>query len=148
MTESEELKQNAERQRVLDQFKAVNTYLDSLAVQILDHTKKSDRAWLIYLVVGATWILAGIWNPTAGDIGNVAFLLSLMYAYYRSVLLIGAYAEFKGAIKILELLGMIPPSDEGEREVKRAPFWAKGRAIVKKWKIQKAKAIEGAYQPA
>lgn len=147
MTESEELKQSAEHQRVIDQFKAVNSYLDKLGAQILDHSKQSDRAWLIYMVVGAAWILAGIWNPTAGDIGNVGFLLSLMYAYYRSSLLIGAYAEFKGAIKMLELLGMIPPFDEGDREVKRAPFWAKGRAIVKKWATQKAKAKE-VYAPA
>lgn len=141
-------KKNAEIQRVRQQIKDVGDYLDGLVVKILEAEKQNNIAWLIYAVVCVTWIFAAIWGPVLEEVGHLCFFVAIMYAYYRQSRLAEVKGEFRGGLKVLELLGMIPPLDgDSQREAKRAPFWAKGKEMVQSWAKQKEKARE-VYAPA
>lgn len=143
MTESEELKKNTEHQKAMQQMQAISAYLDTLLEEIDRTSKRAADSNIIYLVVWLCWVAVGFFAQWADNMFQLFFVAALCYDFYRSIQRARAFAEFRGAVKILELLGMIPP--RGERDESKSKFWEEGVAIVKGWFTKKETAKKEAY---
>lgn len=143
ITEEEQLKKNTEHQKAMQQMQAISAYLDSLMTKIEETSKRAADANIIYVVVWVCWLVAGFFGRWADDMFQLFFVAALCYDFYRTILRARAYAEFRGAVKMLELLGMIPPP--GERDEGKSKFWEEGVAIVKGWFTKKEAAKKEAY---
>lgn len=140
MTEEEQLKKNTEIQRIDQVYKELNEYVDELSARIVYTMKRDLEAWFIYLVTWVIWVSSNFWAPDLNNVFNMLFFLALIYQFYRTNERIAAGAEFRGAIKTLRLLGMIPP--RGERNENKRHFWEEGKEMVKTW-MKKKEKVQG-----
>lgn len=143
MTESEELKKNTEIQRTEQIYKEMNEYLDDLTARILYTMKRDFEAWVIYIVVWLSWVAIGFFMPSLDQMFNLFFLFALVYQFYRTNERISASAEFRGAIKTLRIMGMIPPRADPVENKKH--FWEEGKELVRAWMTKKEKVRGEAY---
>ena len=67
------------------------------------------------------------------------FIIALIYTTYTTNRRMAKYAEFIGAIKILRILGMLPPIS-GEQESKKRDVWSEGKELVRSWTRRKETA--------
>lgn len=149
MTETDDLKQKAAESKARQQVESVGAYLNSLSREIDSCIIREQDAWIIYMIAWGAWMIAGfITGNDGGQVMELIFFISLVYQSYRHTRTRRAFGEFAGAIKVLELLGMVPPRPpKGERESKKR-VWSEGIDIVRGWAAKKQKAQEEAYAPA
>ncbi len=148
MSESEDLKASAERMRQKEKVEAISKYLDTLIDHVEVAFKKERDAFIIYMIVWAAWVVVGFFNRTASDLFEMFFIIALIYSSTRTAIRAKVHGEFKGCVKTLKILGMIPPLESpGDTENKKA-VWSEGLDIVKGWMKKKEKAQDEAYAPA
>lgn len=143
MTEEEQLKKNTEQQKAEQLYKEVNAYVDELSERILYTMRRDLEAWFIYLAAWVIWVSSNFWAPGLENTFNMIFFVALIYQFYRTNERIAASAEFRGAIKMLRLLGMIPP--RGERNANKVHFWVEGKEMIKAWMTKKEKVQKEAF---
>ncbi len=148
MSESEDLKASAERTKSLDKVRAMSEYLDRLTDRIDKAFARERDSMIIYWIVWFCWIAAGFISKEVNSLFELFFIGALIYSGLRTTERARAVGEFRGAIKTLEILGMIPPKGSGEREEKKKHFWEEGIDMVKSWSKKKAEKQEEAYAPA
>ncbi len=148
MSESEDLKASADRIRSQEKVAAMSAYIDILISRSEEAVKRDRDAFIIYNIVWICWVLSNVLNTGFGSLFEIFFVMALIYSSLRQVIRARANGEFKGCIKTLEILGMIPPIDPpGDTENKKQ-VWSEGVDIVKGWFKKKEKAQEDAYAPA
>ncbi len=148
MSEMDELKKAALDSKNRAQVDAIGEYLDSLMAEIDDARKKEKYAWIMYSILWLVWVGTGfIHNGIVQEVGMVGFFFGLITTSITGMRVRSAYGEFLGAVRILEMLGMIPPSS-GSRETKKKRFWTPGIDMVKSWFTKKEKAQKEAYAAA
>ncbi len=125
----------------------VGAYLDGLIVEIEKREKRENDARQIYLVAWIAWTTCGFIAHEWIQLFEIFFFFALVYSFMRSALKISAVSEFCGAVKILELLGLIPPADR-DRYRKEIRKWNVGIDMVKRWVMSKKEAQEKVYAPA
>lgn len=76
------------------------------------------------------------------------YIIGMMITAITGMRSARARGEFYGAIRILEILGMLPPSKNGTPERKKRRAWAPGIDMVKSWFTQKQKVQKEAYAAA
>ncbi len=144
MSENDELKKAANAQRAHEQVNEIATYLDSLTVEIEAGFKKQWAAEVIYLVAWFAWIMCAIFAPAFVLIFQIIFIGALSYSWIRLAQIKRSLGEFYGALKILEILGMIGP-DHGDRHKRKRHVWSEGADMVKSWFVSKKKAQEEVF---
>lgn len=148
MSEMEELKKNTEKQKIYQIHEKIGAYLDIVTEQIKYNTKRETDAWRIYLIAWLSLVIVSfISTDTMSDVFQMITFLSVLYACFRTTKTQKSYSEFFGAIEILRILGMIPPTG-GDRGVKRSRFWEQGLNIVKNWGFKKKNIQQKAYGSA
>lgn len=147
MTEQEQLEQNTHHQKIRQQMSDVSAYLDRLTAGIDLAFKKEKDAFIIQMFVWVAWVAVGFFSPAGNALFSLFFMMSIFYVSHRSVQRSRLFGEFKGAIKMLELLGMIPPMGSGS-ESKKKRLWSEGADMVRGWFKKKEKAQDEAYAPA
>lgn len=143
MTEEEELKKNTELQKIKQTYDEMNAYLDELTARILYTMRRDFEAWVIYIIVWMTWVAVGFFAPSLDQLFNMFFLFALVYQFYRTNERVSASAEFRGAIKTLRIMGMIPPRADPVQNKKH--FWVEGKELVKAWMNKKQKVQGEVY---
>lgn len=147
MTEMEELENNAKLSKWKQTVGEASAYLDRLTDAIDVARRQHNWSFGIYIVVWLSWVAAGFWSPEIDHAMETVFLFALIYDGFRFARLQAATAEFLGAIRMLKILGMIPPDrDEGEKKKRRT--MSEFFDMVKGWAIKKQKAQEEVYAPA
>jgi len=146
MTESEELQQKARLQKAHQQVEAVSRYLDELTENIVEAGEKRKWSVRIYFVIWLAWIIVPIFYHDLNGLFTIFFFFGLVYDSLCFTREMSALSEFKGAIKMLELLGYIEPRG-GSRSTKKR-FWEKGVEMVKSWTEKKKKLQDKAFAPA
>jgi hypothetical protein len=149
MTEMEQLKQNADDALKQQRITALNDYLDVLSKRIDECLKKDRDSWYVFLLCWLMWMAMSfvpVLKPLE-PIGLLFYFGGWAYTGWHGRNLSRAFGEFRGAIKVLEILGFIQPHDhDGDR--KRRRVWSEGADIVKGWFTSKKKAQDAAYAPA
>ncbi len=143
MTEEEELKQNTEIQKARQTFKEINDYLHELIVRMEFTSKRSFEAWIIYMVAWFIWVISGFFAVDLNNIFTMIFFFALVYQFYRSNELAHANAEFRGAVKILRIVGMLPPPADPVQN--KVHFWEEGKELVRAWMNKKQKVQGEVY---
>lgn len=148
MSEEEELKANAARAKSVQTVKEVSTYLDNLSATIDLASRRHRDSSIIYGVAWIAWVAGGFFTDMDGRYLLVMiFMFAMIYDQYRFQQLRRAYGEFFGAIKILQILGMIPP-DREDGETKKREYVSEFFDMVKGWATKKKEAQEKVFQPA
>ncbi len=147
MTESEELKNNALLEEAKTKVAALGSYLDELTAKILVAEKAHKRSSRIYIVIWLIWVGLGFFSAGLSHLFTAFFIIALIYDQYCFSRMIGTLAEFQGAIKVLEILGYIPPRGDGERSSKKH-LWEVGVEMVNKWKAKKKELQDKVFAPA
>jgi hypothetical protein len=148
MTEQEELKKGVLESKFRQQVEALGEYLDELTDAINLAQNKYRISSVIYLIVAVIWIVSGVvFDDSAHAWFTLAFIAVLIYDNFRFVELMKARSEFRGCIKTLEILGMIPPS-KPDGEKKKRKILSEFRDMVKGWAIKKKEAQDKVFAPA
>lgn len=148
MSESEDLKKSAERIKSQETLDAMSKYLDKVIARVDETMAREKDSMIIYWIVWACWITVGYFSKTGNSLFEMFFIFALIYNALRQSLRARAFGEFKGCVKTLEILGMIPPiGPRGDRE-KKKQVWSEGIEIVKGWLKKKEKVQDEAYAPA
>ena len=137
MSETEDLKREAERVRIQEQFDAISAYITRLNAKIEETSQHHKWSSRLYIAAWLAWVVAAWLPDNLHYLFTMIFLMTLIYDQFRFCRLMRAYGEFRGCIETLRLLGMIPPAD-GESERKKRT-WKEGLEIVKGWMTQKKK---------
>lgn len=143
MTESEEMKNTSDDSRAVQQIEDISKYLDVLIIRMDSYMKRGRSADIIYFLAWITWVIGGVLIPESDKALMLMWVFSLMYQSFWSTKLHGVFKEFDGALKILEILGMVPP--KGHRETRKRSAWARGAELVKEWTEKKQKVQKEAY---
>ncbi len=144
MSENDELKKAANAQRAHEQVNEIATYLDSLTQRVEAGFKRRKDAEIIFFVAWFAWVLCA-WLAPAFAIGfQIIFIGALSYSWVRQIEVSRGISEFMGAIRILEILGMIGPHD-AERHKRKRHVWSEGADMVKSWFVSKKKAQEEVF---
>lgn len=143
MTEEDQLKQNTDHQRAEQEFKEIQDYLHSLVIDMEIAAKKSQWSSIIYIAAWLAWVIIPIFIKQLEGLFMIGFIAAMAYDFFRNAQRIRAHSEFKGAVKILRILGMLPPP--GDKAENKSHFWEEGVAIVKGWFTKKEKAKKEAY---
>lgn len=148
MSETEDLKKAAMESKQRQTVKEVGEYLDRLTDEISRCHKKNRNSLILYTIVWLAWVAAGIWKPELDRTLEMIFIFALIYNSYRFAQLRRAHGEFQGAIEILRILGLIPPHNNGDRQVKNKEVESPFRDMVKSWFTEKKEAQEKVFVPA
>lgn len=146
MSEMEELKKNTEMAKVAQQFTELSQYIEKLGGAIDEALRRRKTSSRIYILTWLAWVIAGLFNHLLGDLFESVFILALIYDAYRFAILRSAFGEFRGAMEVLRILGMLPPRPDPREKKKRAIF-SEGIEMVKRWASSKKKAQEEVYAP-
>lgn len=148
MTEKEQLEQGMLESKFRQQVKALGEYLDELTDAIDLAQKKYRVSSVIYLIVALVWIGSGVvFDDSVHEWFTLAYIAALIYDHFRFTKLMKAHSEFRGCIKTLEILGMIPPS-KPDGEKKKRKILSEFRDMVKGWAIKKKEAQDKVFAPA
>jgi hypothetical protein len=147
MSEREDLEHSALLEKTRQTVERVSTYLDELTANIEEAKRKQEWSRRIYFAAWVVWILLPIWYPNLYSIFTILFFFALIYDSVVFSQVVGAYKEFFGAIKMLELLGYFEPRDRGNTQRKKR-FWEKGIEIVRGWATKKKELQDKAFSPA
>lgn len=148
MTESEDLKASAERMRQKEKVAEMEKYIDILIARVETTLKRDRDAIILYTIIWACWVLSSILVPAFSTLFETFFICGLIYSGVRTAQRARAFGEFRGCIKTLEILGMIPPiSPKGDTENKKQ-VWSEGADIVKGWFTKKKKMQDKVLVPA
>lgn len=158
MSETDDLKLETQKQAMMQKMDSISQYLDMLIKKSSDTFYWSMRADALefFSFSGYTAIaFACSLTHTSKDMTdlylNLAWLVVLT-AIFRGWNLnrewAKAEAEWKGAITILNLLGMVPPPPDRTRDKKKVGVWSEGIDMVKGWATKKQAAQEKVYAPA
>ncbi len=156
MSETEDLKTEAEVQAMNQKMQGISNYLDTLLAnsrKTLYWSRRSDILQIASISGYSCTVFVGLILNCPTDILQLHMSLMLGVAWmavFRSWILNREFqkaeAEWKGAITILELLGMIPPLRERGTEDKKES-WSEMAETVKGWFTSKKAAQEKAYAP-
>lgn len=147
MSETDDLKKGAEDSKIRQTYQAINDYMDSLMEKITEAKKKRKVSSVIYHIAWLVWMVTLFFSDTVTYYGLLLFTFALMYDSFRFTKETNAYSEFLGAIKILEILGYIPPRPPNGEKKKRKIF-SEFRDMVKGWAIKKKEAQDKVFAPA
>lgn len=141
-------RREADKSKSLQQMKDITEYLNRVADHIEECRKGYDGSMLIFTVAWIAWVASDyVEHGAFTNIFLIIYLLAVLYNNLRYTWLCSAKAEFSGAIKILEILGMIPPRPpRGEKKKRR--MWSEMVDVVKGWATRKKEAQEKVYAPA
>lgn len=149
MSETEELKKNTENSYRVQVYKELNAYLDSLSAEI-DEALKRDREGLwVYTGCWLVWIASSVLDAYGlfYHLGLVGFFFGWGYSNYRSRVLSRALGKWRGAMDVLEILGIVskrPPTVNRKKRKSISEFFD----TVKNWAIKKKQAQDKVYAPA
>lgn len=147
MSEMDDLKMEAEASKVRAQFSQINEYLDGVILKINETEKRHKISSLIYLVVWLSWVASSFLPDNIHYVFTMAFIFALIHDQFCFTKMMRAYAQFRGAVDILRILGYVPPREE-EGVKKKRKILSEFREMVKGWAIKKQKARDSLYQPA
>lgn len=147
MSETEDLKKATEESKFRQQMEAVSAYLDRMSATILETQKAHKISSAIYMVAWGLWIASSFAPDWTYHPATMLFIMALIYDQFRFVRMMRAYAEFRGCIETLRLLGYLPPQNEGGEKKKRK-ILSEFRDMVKSWATKKQKARDEVYAPA
>lgn len=157
MSEMEQLKKNAEEQLANQKLNEISKYLEHLLA-----TGDKTYYWRIragrlvdivfFSYIGLLWLEVWLETPELiRDIANHSWFVILVITIARDFLLnakhIHAVGEWQGAVKTLEILGILDHrTKRGNPRKKRV--WEEGVNMVKSWFEKKKKVQEEVYVPA
>lgn len=148
MSEHEDLQKAVKESKGRTQMERISNYLDDLMARIDSCHERERSSWIIYAVAWGSWVLSAFFNENHGStLMGMVFIVALMYQSTCTTITRRALGEFIGAIKILEILGMIPPMSGGNNRRKRS-VWNDGIDMVKMWAAHKKQVQEKVYSPA
>ncbi len=144
----QDLKVEAQRQATSQRIQEVGDYLEKLSADIDVMFKRREDAHRIYLMAWFSWTTVVFTRiPFVDDLFMIIFILTLVYDFYRTLIVTRAVGEYIGAIKVLEILGFIPP-DQNDGIQKKIRVWSEMTETVKGWFTSKKTAQEKVYAPA
>lgn len=147
MSESEDLKKNADISRATQQVDALRKYLQFLNARISETRSRQKSSFKIWALAWLAWVVGGAFNPGMNYVLLIMFMLTWFYDSFRLTQLMKAYAEYRGAIRVLEILGHLKvDEDQGDR--KKRKIFEEGVSMVKRWFSEKKAVQEKAYAPA
>ncbi len=148
MTETEQLKKNADDALVKQRYREVSAYLDVLLKRMEHCVKWSMISSLAYMGAWVAWVILDLAFPWGKGWWFIIWVAGLIWQQIWDVRLASVRGKLDGAFKVLELLGLVPPASEGDSRKKKKRFWEEARQIVKEWASKKKAAQDKAYAPA
>ncbi len=146
MSEQEELQKGRNESKTRSIIEGVSKYLDTLSAEIDECFTREWSAWIIYFVAWFGWAMSSFLDfPPGHSVMQMIFIISIFYEAYRRAITARKVGEFVGALKMLELLGMIPPTGGNRRRQRK--IWSEGVDIVKGWFTRKKEVQEKVYAP-
>lgn len=147
MTESEQLKKQADEAKAKQIVDKMSAYLDVLTEKIYYWSKHHSISSIVYLIVWVGWIVSDfVLNLEIAF--TIFFIIALVYDSFTFTKKQEAMGELRGAIKTLRILGYISSeSDKGETSKKQS-VWKKGAEMVRGWVAKKKKSQEETFVPA
>lgn len=157
MSEMDDLKKGAEESKAVQQMQSISAYLDELSAECWKRLKWSLRcdtlemfAMLGYVVILTTGVFMDtpeVFLRGALNWAFTVFIFSAIRSWSANKLWQKKEGEWDGAIKILQLMGMIPPDQERGAKKRRRTV-SEFFGMVKAWAMQKKAAQEEIYAPA
>lgn len=157
MSEMEQLKENAEKSKLVQTLGDVSKYLDSLMEECSTRLKASFRAdglvlftffgYFAVLIVALFGNLDPVIRRLATELTFMVELVAIFRSWHFTKRWREKEGEWNGAVNVLRILGMVPP--EQERGIKnKKKIFSEGIELVKRWFTQKKEAQEKMYAPA
>lgn len=146
MSEMDDLKRETEASKVRATYAELQKYLDEVILEIEAAQKKYRVSSIIYLIAWALWVASSFAPEVLHTLATTLFIFALIYDQFRLARKIDAQAEFRGAMRILRILGYVPPRDEPGVKNKKKVL-SQFREMVMDWATKKQKARDAVYQP-
>jgi hypothetical protein len=147
MSEMEQLKEETEKQFLIQRYTELNNYIDTLSADIDLCMKRNNDANLVYGVAWISWVAVGFFAKEFDYLFAMIFMMALIYSGYRHSKLARAFGKFFGAIKVLEIMGFMDKTDTRGKKKKRK-ILNEFADTVKGWFAQKKEAQDQVYAPA
>lgn len=148
MTESEQLKQNAEKEWLKQRNQELTAYMDGLHDKIRVAIKNMQNAIIVLIVAWMAMMIAGFsgvgWLHA---VCFIAYLVAVGYMIWRDRQGAQAVAEFKGALNVLRILGLIDYDLDSLGSRHRRKVLSELVDMVKRWTTKKKEAQEKVYAP-
>jgi hypothetical protein len=146
MSEMEQLKQEADKQKIIQRYKELDAYIDKLSDDIDRCMKRQHDAWIVYFVAWFSWMIVGFFDKGQNYNFLMIFMFALIYTSYRQAKLSRAFGRFFGAMEVLEIMGFIDKIDRGGK--KKRKIVNEFSEMVTGWFKQKKEAQDKVYAPA
>lgn len=157
MSEMEQLKENAEKAKVIQTLDAVSKYIHEISESCDHRLRWSLRCDILEgIAFFGYWTIltTALFMDAPDDVRRIcmdfAFLVVLV-AMFRSWKATRLWrekeGEWTGATKMLQLFGMLPPDKEKGIKNKKK-LWSEGIEMVKRWAEEKAAQLKKGFAPA
>ena len=157
LTETERLKQNTEKSKVVQTLDAVGKYIHEISESCDHRLRWSLRCDVLEgIALLGYWVIltTALFMNAPDDVRRICTDLALgvvLVAMFRSWKATKLWrekeGEWVGATKMLQLFGMLPP--DKERGIKnKKKLWSEGMEMVKRWAAEKAAQLKKGFAPA